>query len=226
VKLRALEPEGRRLVTQELASGAVTRWPESEWRPLTADCERALDLDAFDAVIDRAIATYEPYDAGHDPWLAPRLHEALPLTRREAAAPGVWRFLAVVHRPDLVRHRWENLSWATTKTRFWSTGTRHTSNAFARLWWIAEITRAGASYALTEKVLVSPRLATQVFVRTWSQHRPAVAGFVEAMEDAAADEIERATREFSRHLAVVPLEGLDADDVAGIVATIRRGRAA
>lgn len=223
MRLRILRPAAGRLVTPELAAGDQ-RWAESAWLPFVDDMDRAISLEAFDAAVDQALKTTARFDASLDAWLAPRLHRALPLTRREAADAGVWRYLAVVHRPDLVRHRWENRTWSTTRSRFWSLGTRHTSNAIARVWWIAELTREGASYALTDQVLSRPSLATQVFVRGWSVYRPAVAAFTAAMADAPAETIERAARELTRYLAMVPLETQGAPELRAAIERLASAR--
>lgn len=84
--------------------------------------------------MDGVIATTVPFDAAAiDAALACALHRALPLSRRLAADWGLWRYLAVVHRPDIVRHRWELRSWTTMRDRFWRGGTRPGSNVFGRL---------------------------------------------------------------------------------------------
>lgn len=220
--LRTLAPEARRLVTHELASGIVVRWPERAWRPLAKDTPRPIDLGAFDAIVDEMLAKFEPFDTAIDAWIAPRLHRALGLTRREAADPGVWRYLAVVHRPDFLRHRWENRSWAVTRSRFWSTGTRHTSNPFGRLHWIAELTRDGDDYTLTERTLSRPALANPLFDRGWSAHRPAVEACVDLLAEAPAETIERTARDLSRHLGTVPLEFLDTSDLRRVLARMIR----
>jgi hypothetical protein len=145
--------------------------------------------------------------------LAPELRRALPFSRREAADVGLWRFLAVVHRPDFVRHRWENKSWATMRSRFWKPGTRPDSNALGRLYWIAELTRDGDSYELTERVLRRSSLATALLVRSLSAHRPAVAACADVLADAPAEVIDRAVLGLTRYLALVPLEGVTEQDV-------------
>jgi len=228
--LRILQPAGRRLVTLELARdasqpGAIERWPESAWLPLVVDPPRGIDLGALDAVIAELVQRFERFDAAMDAWLAPRLHRALPMSRREAAEPGVWRYLSVVHGPELVRHRWENVSWPLTRARFWSTGTRHTSNPYARLWWIAEMTREAHDYALTERALARQSLAIQLFVRAWSAHRPAVAACVDGLGDAPGEVVERVARELSRHLGTVTLEALDGHELRDLVARMKRGSA-
>lgn len=217
MKLGILQPVGRRLVTEEFVSGNRARWTEDVWRPFVAEPERSVELEALDGHIGQVVRNYPAHDPAIDAVFAPHLHAALQLSRREAAEPGLWRYLAVIHAPQFVRHRWEYLSWATASTRFWSLGTRHTSNAFARLWWIAELTRDGESYELTTRVLSKPSFATQIFVRSWSQHTPAVRAFLDVLGAAPAEVIERTARELSRHLAIVPLERLDYGELQRIV---------
>jgi hypothetical protein len=171
-------------------------------------------LQAFHEAVDTLEQRFERYDTAIDAELAPLLHRALKLTRREAADVGVWRFLTVVARPDFVRHRWENRSWATMRTRFLRPGTRPDSNALARLWWIAELTRTDSDYALTGRVLKSQSLANAIFVRSLSFYRPAVLALIDTLEDRGADELERTMVRLTRWLAVTPLEGLSTEDIS------------
>ncbi|MFW5921281.1 MAG: DUF6339 family protein, partial [Polyangiales bacterium] len=207
MSLKRLRAEGKRLVTADLASGEVDRWPERASAPFVSDAERAVGLGDFDAVLDEAIASTEAYDTAIDRWVAPRIHRALPLTRREASDPAVWRYLTVVHRPDFVRHRWEHRSLSTMRSRFWSLGTRPDSNALARLWWIAELTRGqDGAYELTERVLARQPLATNIFVRELSSYRPAVAACVEVLGDEPSHVIEASVRLLNKALSTVVLE--------------------
>jgi hypothetical protein len=222
--LRILDREGVRLVRPGLASGEIERWPEAAYAPLLHEHSRLLPLDTLDETLDAVITETIRHDAGIDRLAAPRIHRALPLTRREAADPGVWRFLTVVHRPDFVRHRWENRSWPTMRSRFWLPGTRPDSNAIARLWWIAELTRDGEDYDLTERVLARQSLANNLFVRDLASYRPAVEAFVAVLGDAPSDLLESAVRAFTRRLSTVVLEGQDAVALAALLQEIR-GRA-
>jgi Family of unknown function (DUF6339) len=223
MKLLRLSPEARSLVTRELASGALLRHDASAYDGFLEDPGVAIDIAELDGVLDELIATTTRHDAAIDRLAAPAIHRALPLPRREAANPGVWRFLAVAHRPDFVRHRWEARSWATMRTRFWSPGTRPDSNAFYRLWWIAELTRNGASYDLTERVLARQHLATQIFVRGFSEVRSAVEAFVDGMDDAASGDVERVARELNGALSTLVLEVIGDDAVRALVRAFRAG---
>ena len=201
----------------------MARHAEPAYASFLEDTEHPIELDDFDRVADELVARTEQYDAAIDRLAAPAVHRALPLSRREASGPGVWRYLAVVHRPDLVRHRWEARSWATARTRFWSHGTRHDSNALSRWWWIAELTQDGSSYALTEQVFERAPLATQLFVRQFSSYRPAVAAFVEVMGEAASAEIERVAKELNGRLSTLVLEALGFDALRRLIQEIDDG---
>ena len=219
--LYRLGQEGFRLVTKELAQGIRARWELGEIEPYLDDPMRPRELGAFDEAIDELLATSALYDASSDRRTAPAIHRALPLSRLEAADPGLWRYLAVVHRPDWVRHRWELRSFTTMRARFWRPGTRPDSNAYSRLWWIAELTREGDSYDLTERVLTRQPLATPLFVRQFSYYRPAVEAFVDILEHAPADEIEAVVRQFNALLSTVVLEGQERDGLRQWLKRIR-----
>jgi hypothetical protein len=222
VKLRRLSPEAGVLVTRELASGELQRHEQTTYDRFLDEATVSIELAQVDDVIDKIIEETKPHDSSIDRIAAPLIHAALPMPRREAANPGVWRYLAVAHRPDFVRHRWEAKSWATMRTRFWSPGTRHDSNAFSRLWWIAELTRDGTNYELTERVFSRQPLATQLFVRGFSESRAAVAAFVDEMETAVAADVERVAKELHGALGVLVLEGLDISSLRKLIRSYRQ----
>jgi Family of unknown function (DUF6339) len=226
MKLRRLSFEAHCLITPELASGALMRHPEASYERFLEETERPLDLEELSGVVEHLLAHTQRHDAKLDLLAAPLLHRALPLSRREAAQPGVWRYLAIVCHPELVRHRWEALSWSTTRARYWSPGTRHDSNAFSRLWWIAEITRDGDSYALTEEVLAKQSLAISLFVRKFSSCRPCVAAFAQVMRSASAEDTERVARELNGRLSTLVLEALDEEALRGIIEELLQAPAA
>ena len=195
-------------MTPALASGEVTRWPAEAWSDLVDPMPRAVSLDAMNALADEVQTRFAKFDTTMDAYLAPRLHRALRLTRREAADARVWRFLAIIAQPELVRHRWENVSWLTMRSRFVRPGTRPDSNAFSRWWWIAELTQHSGDYTLTERVLERQALCNAIFIRSLSFHRGAVSACVSELELETPDVIERVLLELNRWLSVVPLEGL------------------
>lgn len=211
------------MVTDDLIAGRIARLPDSAWSVLTAPIQLDLDLAPLEAAVDELIRTTEPYSPDLDAMAAELIHRHLPLSRRVAADPGVWRFLAVVVRPELVRHRFELRSISTMRTRFWSPGTRPDSNTFARLWWVAELSREGTDYWLTSRALASQSLANAIFVRTLSSYRPAVKACVQVLADAPADIVEETIRRLSRALATRPLEAHTHDELVALLVELEQG---
>lgn len=222
MKLHRLAPEGHCLVNEPLARGELDRHPPETFERFLDPSSEPLDLAALDTALDEVIAATPRHDPAIEQLAAARVHRALPLSRREAAQPGVWRFLAVVHRPDFVRHRWAVEAWATTRTRYWSPGMRHDSNVFSRLWWIAELSRDGDDYSLTERIFSRQALAIQIFIRRYAWHRDTVAALVEVLDDAPPRVVEQVTRDLVGLLGTVVLESLDGGELRAMVGQLRK----
>lgn len=221
MKLHRLAPEAHCLVTEELARGDLDRHPSEVYERFLDPCPEPISLDELDQAVEDVIGSTERHDPAIERRAAPLVHRALRLSRREAAQPGVWRFLAVVHRPDLVRHRWAVEAWATTRTRYWSPGMRHDSNVFSRLWWIAELTHDGDDYTLTDRVFSRQALAIQIFIRRFAWSRDMVATLVDALEDAPPRVVEHVTRDLAGALGTLVLESLDVEAMRRLVAQVR-----
>ncbi|MFJ8669069.1 DUF6339 family protein [Streptomyces sp. NPDC093600] len=102
-------------------------------------------LRAIRDLIDDAMYIYrEERPTQADAWLAPRLHAILRLTRAEAADSALWNHLALGVAPDFVVWRHLSESKKTVNARYFK-GPYH-KQAFARLWWSAELFRDGADY--------------------------------------------------------------------------------
>lgn len=216
--LQRLHDSGRRLVTPELGRGEIERYPEEVVRGFVEPLPRVIELDAFDEAITEILASTTKWESGEiDPRAAIEIHRALPLSRREAGDWGVWRYLAVVHRPDFIRHRWEFRSWATIQARFWRPGTRPDSNTIGRLWWVAELSAVDGDYELTRRVLVTQSLTKSIFIRNLSDYRPAVQAAVEVLEGEPTEVAERVLLRLHRYLSTMPLEGLTREELVGVI---------
>ncbi|MBZ4319998.1 DUF6339 family protein [Streptomyces huiliensis] len=109
-----------------------------------------------------------------DAWLAPRLHAALRLTRREAADPGFWNYLALGVAPDYVV--WRHLSDAKVAAdRF--RGQYH-KQAFARLWWAAELFRDGSDYSPVVTACANQDIMNTALRMSVINHRPTAQAIV------------------------------------------------
>jgi hypothetical protein len=125
-------------------------------------------MDALDSLMmsahNRQLDGEWPDRAASDRWLAPRIHHALRLFRGEAAERGVWQWIATRY-PWYVEWRWSDREGAVANDRWW--GPIH-KQAFARLWWGAEIFRDGGDYRSVERAFVFQDLPNSYL------HRPVV----------------------------------------------------
>lgn len=217
--LQTLLPEGRRLLTREFLHGERVRWTDEECEEFVRPLPRSIELDAFHAAIQRKLPRNK---SDVDRELAVDLHRSLPLRRREAADPGVWRYLAVVAAPEFIRRRW-SADEDTFRSRFWRPGARPDSNYYSRLWWIAELTTGpDRDYTRTRKALAFQALATAIFVRGFSQYFPAVKAFIDILGDEPGDTCARAGLELHRELALRPREALTVEDISEFLRDLLR----
>ena len=156
-----------------------------------ADFARELPLDDARLVIDEAMRRFPDHRARSDAWLGPRLHDAIRLTRREAARRGIWRFLGVVEFDDYVRWRFGGTSDDGDPTpakleRF--VGGDYSKHALTRLWWMAELFRNGPDYSPAEKGLSNQDLTNNLFKMDIAHHRPIALGAVEVLQSEGGRE--------------------------------------
>ncbi|MFD7287298.1 DUF6339 family protein [Streptomyces sp. NPDC059863] len=120
-----------------------------------------------------------------DAWLAPRLHATLRLTRREAADEGLWNHLALAVAPDYVvwRHLPANgkdgLPPMVSANRFRGA---HYTQAFARLWWAAELFRNGQDYGPAVVACGNQDVLNTVLRLDIIDHRPTAQALVKLVE--------------------------------------------
>jgi hypothetical protein len=206
--LKRLDSEAKRLLSHEFASGQIDRLPVERIKPYVQPLDSDIPLADFHDLVDRVIRTTDPHDTSIDALTAAHLHKALPLTRRQASDPGIWRYLAVVERPDYVRHRWE--SFNASGLHYWSLAIRPEGNTFARLWWITELTRSGDSYAATRQILESQTLTNWTFKNSFSHHEPMLRALLESTKRADVRiSAEQLVKAVSGRLTVVNCEAHD-----------------
>lgn len=121
-----------------------------------------------------------------DAWLAPRLHATLRMTRRDATDPALWNFLALRLAPDYVqwRHRPRRTRTDTQPTSVAATryhGQFHTQ-AFARLWWAAELFRDGEDYIPVVIACENQDVLNTVLRLEIIHHRPAAQAVVALLQ--------------------------------------------
>lgn len=142
------------------------------YEPVTGDLPE-VKVAPLENAVDEAMDRFEVPTAS-DPWLAKRLHSILRLHRCEATRDGIWNYLAVVEFPDYVRWRWTQDDGPAASRRFIGVGTRGGrtfEQAFARLWWWAEMTWNGDSYDAVNGIFQSSDLVKFGNYRCF-RHRP------------------------------------------------------
>lgn len=156
-----------------------------------------------------------------DRWLAPRFHYALRLSRAEASDPDLWAWLGIRFL-DYVEWRWSGKT-DTAENRF--RGPVH-KQAFARLWWGAELFRNGSDYQPVEKAFIFQDLPNSYLHRPIVRCRSLAVALVELIsaDDASsagprsADDINDLARVLNLATAGAPPEtetDFQQDDFAG-----------
>ncbi|MFF0551343.1 DUF6339 family protein [Streptomyces sp. NPDC004311] len=140
-------------------------------------------------LLDEAMSRFVESRAEADAWLAPRLHATLRMTRAEAARPEVWNFLALAVAPDYVL--WRHLAPGESKDdgprkvatpRF--SGPHHTQ-AFARLWWAAEMFRDGHDYRPVEIACGNQDMINTALRLDAIDHKPTALALVRVLKGLA-----------------------------------------
>ncbi|WP_424568030.1 DUF6339 family protein [Streptomyces sp. CH-036] len=153
--------------------------------PLPHDAESRAELGPVRDLVEDAMYKFQDdRPTAADSWLAPRLHAALRLTRREAADRRIWNYLALGVAPDYViwRHlvaKSEGEPAKVAARRF--RGPAYTQ-AFARLWWAAELFRDGPDYGPVVTVCSNQDMLNTALRVDVIDHRPTAQATVRLME--------------------------------------------
>ncbi|MER5840920.1 DUF6339 family protein [Streptomyces prasinus] len=124
-----------------------------------------------------------------DGWLAPRLHAALRITRREAADRRLWNHLALAVAPDYVGWRHPpapapgRSEPRINPARFKGAPDRQ---CFSRLWWAAELFRNGRDYSPVVTACANQDLIHNSLRRDLIDHRPTAQALVRILERGVA----------------------------------------
>lgn len=158
--------------------------------PLKHHGESRAELAPVRDLVDDAMHAFrDEKPTAADAWLAPRLHAVLRLTRREAADRRIWNYLALGVAPDYVV--WRHLS-EPKKKREESSGPPKVAaarfrgpaytQAFARLWWAAELFRDGPAYGPVVTVCGNQDMLNTALRVDVIDHRPTAQALVRLME--------------------------------------------
>jgi Family of unknown function (DUF6339) len=210
--LKGLSPAARVAVSERaFRTGEVAAADAAPFVVEDLGLGRPIELAPLRAVVEWAMRRRER--GGSDSWLAPRVHATLRLTRREAADPRIWAYLAAVALPDYVRWRWRNADDPKAPVAIDRFMGKAATNAVSRLWWVAELTRDGGDYTPTVTALSGPWSSPAWLELGVLQHRAAaqavVASLAAAGEGAAAGDRGRAmVRALDVALRAISLDAL------------------
>lgn len=218
-RLQRLTADGKRLIGEGFLKGeedAIAGGEIAEYLEVEPSGEQ-FNLIQLDQDLESIVDSYARFDTSIDAAAAPVVRKSLDMSRRVAADPGVWHFLATVRYPDFVRHRWAFTSKKAMTEKFLGAGTDIYSNALHRLWWIAELTQKGDDYTLTKEVLSNQTLANKVFDRWFARYEPAAKVCSERLLGEPSGVVDKATRRFNHALTNLQLEGLDEEDIERVM---------
>ncbi|MGC0331753.1 hypothetical protein RKD23_004743 [Streptomyces sp. SAI-170] len=151
--------------------------------PLPEDDPR-WEAEPLRELVEDAMHEFRDNRTHADAWLAPRLHAALRIVRREAADRRLWNHLALAVAPDYVA--WRHLSTPASEqsesrinpARFRGALDRQ---CFSRLWWAAEMFRDGADYSPVVTACANQDLIHSALRRDLIDHRPTAQALVRVL---------------------------------------------
>jgi len=216
--LARLTPEAEILLTEEFVAGDAARISEEAWKPYAERVNSDISLSGLGDALDELIERMPPHKPAIDAPAAELINKHLRLPRRDAADAGVWRFLAIVFRPEFVRHRWGH-SASMLRNHFWdySSRPRPENNAFSRLWWVAELTREGSNYTRTATALGAH--CKTLFRCQLGHYGQAVRVCIDTLGDQPQSVVDPIIRDINRQLALVPLESLNEEELQTLART-------
>ncbi|MGW4228770.1 DUF6339 family protein [Streptomyces sp. NPDC004980] len=152
---------------------------------LPADDARAALAPIRDLVDDAMHEYQDDKPTKADAWLAPRLHATLRLTRRQAADRRLWNYLALGVAPDYVVWRHmpgpgkDGMTSVVAVSRFRGA---YSTQAFARLWWAAELFRNGPDYGPVVTACTNQDVLQLPLRQDVIDHRPTALAMVRLIE--------------------------------------------
>lgn len=219
--LQALTRAGASVVTDDfLRSPFAPTFAPDQMEPFP----RALALTQLEMIARDLLSGPLPEASELDALLVEALHRALPLTRREATWIGIWHWLAVAWDPgrNLVKARWRaGKDGRFPKERFLGGLTK---NTFARLWWIAETTRAGDDYSITHQLMRrSQDMIQLVYEHSFGRHPPTVEVFLKLTEAEDMNTIRQLAKALRRIGVAMPLEALEPKEIQSVLRLALQG---
>lgn len=229
-ELMRLSNEARVELTEDFLTGEQEELPSEVIDGYATPTGLSGDLDWLGDRLDEIMDGEDEYEGSMDRKAAPAVHQAIDISRREAADSGIWHDLAIRQFPDFVRHRWKYEGTQAMRKKFWTYGVPldSVSNTFERLWWIAELTRDGDDYTYTRRAFGNRRLCFRVFDIQLGRYKPAARACIEVLHDEEEDEyedndtIDHTVQQLRKAASSVTLEGRTENELVEIVQAIKQ----
>jgi len=229
-ELMRLSSDARVELSEDFLQGEQEHLPSEVIDSYATPTGLYADLDWLGDRLDEIMGEEDEYDGTMDKEAAPAVHQAVDISRREAADSGIWHDLAIRQFPEFVRHRWKYEGTQAMRKKFWTYGVPldSVSNTFERLWWIAELTRDGDDYTYTRRAFGNRRLCFRVFDIQLGRYKPAARACIEVLHDEEEDEyedndtIDHTVQQLRKAASNVPLEGRTEDELVDIVRDIKQ----
>ncbi len=217
--LYRLDSNASILVTEDLMTGDKERYSESRLREYRTDTGLTANLTALDQVIDFVVNQSNDFKKGDesiDAAVGPAVRKYIDIPLREAGDPRIWHYLAVGRYPGFVRYRWPRDTTDRThksmKEKFLGSTQDLYTNAFSRLWFMADFSRDKDDYTETEGILAQTYRSNRIFDRM-DLRRQRTGRFLSKIANREPDDtvLERTAKAVSHQWSVTN-EGVLLDD--------------
>jgi hypothetical protein len=167
------------------------------------------------APLDDALSAFAGRDLqpGDDSSMAIAVHDGLALTPREATDRNLWWWLSMRRYPLIVRKRWQSSAsdGTETVTRERMLGPTN-RNAFARLWWGAEMTQSTRDPgAYTRLMFKNQDLFEAIIGRSLGRNPEALEIILDELSGIAGKDAREIVRDLRFLLSTLVLEAMSAD---------------
>jgi len=223
--LYRLSTDASVLVTEELMRDDNFRYSEQTLSEYRTDTGLTADLGALGQVIDYVLGPESDFDEGDeaiDAAVGPAIREFVDIPLRHAADPRIWHYLAIGWRPDFVRYRWprggSNRTHNSMTEKFLGSTQDLYTNAFSRLWFMAEFSKEGDDYSVAEEILSEVQKSNRIYDRK-DLRRPRTGHLLSAISasEPDGDTVEETAKTVSHQWSVTVEECLSDNELKTVV---------
>jgi len=225
--LYKLNDDASTLVTEDLRAGDV-QYTDARLEAFREETNLTANLNALEQVIDWVLDERSPVEEETtevEAAVAPAVRKFIDIPLREAGDPALWHWLAIAWKPEFVRYRWPYDDPQRTVTsmneKFLGSTQDLYTNAFSRMWFIAEFSRDGDDYSVTEALFKKQYRVNRIFDRMDLRRL----GTGRALSKVAIDEdsddvLEETAKTVSHQWSVTAEECLDGPTIEEVVGEI------